>query len=121
MKKLAVMFLFVILALNQSQAKTTSVERVFISHKLSALKTQTATKSVLAYAAPRAQRRLLAIDDTDDGPPGPEELDLQTPFRRPRLVDNPQDSVSDYVAVRLALARAKALQKYNEKYSFSQI
>jgi hypothetical protein len=35
--------------------------------------------------------------------------------RRPKVsrpVDTPDDTVSDYVAVRLAIARAKAMQKY---------
>ena len=82
-------------------------------------------KSVAVHAVPRAQRRLLVSnyisDDEDDDPPGPDELDVQVLYRRPRVADAPKahqdDSVSDYVGIRLAVARAKALQKFNQKYS----
>jgi hypothetical protein len=122
MKKLAVSLLFVFLALNQSQAKTTSVERVLVYQQRTVSVNRTAMKSALALAIPRAQRRLLATnnltDDENDDPPGPDELDLQTPYRRPRIVDSGHDAdLSDYVNVRLAVARAKALQKYNEIHS----
>ena len=51
----------------------------------------------------------------DDGPPGPDELDLQRGFARPKIVEDQfDDTVSDYVAIRLAVIRAKALQKYRE-------
>jgi hypothetical protein len=61
---------------------------------------------------------LVNIDDEDDGPPGPDELDLQRGFGRPRIVhDKLQDEpVTDYVAIRLAVARAKALEKYRQTY-----
>jgi hypothetical protein len=36
-------------------------------------------------------------------------------YRRPELVNEPEsDEVSDYVAIRLAVIRLKALQKYKE-------
>jgi len=55
------------------------------------------------------------LDDEDYGPAGPDELDLQRGYGRPKL-SKPfyDDGVSDYVAIRLALIREKALQKYRE-------
>jgi hypothetical protein len=125
MKKLAALVLFAILGLSTSQAKMNPVDRVFLSHKRSVLMSQTVTKNVLVHALPKAQRRLLVIndltDDDNDDAPGPDELDLQVLYRRPEIVDHPkppQDAdLSDYVKIRLAIARAKALQKYNKKYS----
>jgi hypothetical protein len=120
MKKLAVLVLIAFLGLSTSQAKMTSVERVEVFHKRSVLMNRTVTKSVLVHAIPRTQRRLLItnnlIDDENDDPPGPDELDLQSPYTRPRIVkphDN-DDDLSDYVTVRLAVARARAMQKYRE-------
>ena len=57
------------------------------------------------------------LDDEDYGPPGPDELDMQQAYRKPKL-SKPfyDDEVSDYVAVRLAVIRAKTLQKYREKH-----
>jgi hypothetical protein len=79
---------------------------------------------------PRTQRNLLKltlsqqsntlydIDDEDDGPPGPDELDLQRGFSRPKIVHDPfvidDEPLSDYVTVRLAVIRAKTLHKYRE-------
>lgn len=120
MKKLAVLALLVILALNQSQAKTTSVERVMASQKRSALRNQTLMKNVLVLAVPRAQRRLLASNNDNDSAPGPDELDLQSPYARNRVHDKRKvvdDDLSDYVKVRLAVARAKALEKYREQWA----
>jgi hypothetical protein len=46
-----------------------------------------------------------------------DDEDLATLYRRPKLVDEPEtDEVSDYVAIRLALIRAKTLHKYREIY-----
>lgn len=122
MKKLAVLALLVILALNQSQASMTSVEKVTVYQKRSELMSQMRTKSVLARAVPRAQRRLLVTNnasDGDDGPPGSDELDLQTPYRRPKLVETPDsgNDVSDYIAIRLAVARARAMKVYRTKWA----
>lgn len=120
MKKLAVLALVFLVVLNPSQAKTTSVERVFISHKRSVLMSQTATKNVLVHAIPRTQRRLLVadlVDDENDDPPGPDELDLQSLYRRPRIVETPHNELSDYVTVRLAVARARAMAAYREKFT----
>jgi hypothetical protein len=121
MKKLAVLALLVILALNQSQAKMTSVERVMVYQKRSELRNQTLTKSVLVRAVPKHKRQVLAakldIDDNDD-PAGSDELDVYIGFRRPDLVkdQSADDDVSDYVTVRLAVARAKAMAAYRQKY-----
>ena len=118
MMKFVVTALVAILVSMPSQAKMTTMERAFTSHKLSVLKTQTAMKNVLVLATSRAQRHLLVTDNDDNDLPGPDELDLHVPYSRPRIVDNDNgDTISDYVAVRLAVARAKALQKYNEKWS----
>ena len=119
MKKLAVLVLFAFLGLSISQAKMTSVERAAEFHKRSVLTSRTVTKNVLAHAIPRSQKRLLItnnlIDDENDDPPGPDELDLQSPYTRPRITKNKDcdsDELSDYVVVRLAVARARAMQKY---------
>jgi hypothetical protein len=73
---------------------------------------------------PRTQRHLLKLtvsqpsncEDSDDGPPGPDELDLQRGFGRPKIVHHEIDDepLSDYVTVRLAVIRARTLQKYRE-------
>lgn len=61
------------------------------------------------------QQSNIAFDDKDDGPAGPDEIDLQRGFGRPKIVEDQfEDEVSDYVAIRLAVIRAKALQKYKE-------
>jgi hypothetical protein len=121
MMKLAVTALTLFLVLSPSQAKTTTVEKVSVSQKHSVLKTPTRTRSVVVLAVPKAQRRLLVtndIDDRDDGPPGPDELDLQSLYRRPRVSELPHtdDSISDYITVRLAVARARALTTYSKHW-----
>lgn len=124
MKKLAVTALSLFLVLSPSQAKTTAVTQVQESPKRSVLKTPMRTKSVLARAVPKAQRRLLItndVSDGDDGPPGSDELDLQTSYRRPELVNTPDidtedDQLSDYVQIRLLIARARAMKKYQETW-----
>jgi len=59
------------------------------------------------------------VDDDDDG--GPEELDYHRAYGRPKIcyvdeqvTDFDDESLSDYVTIRLAVARAKAMQKYRE-------
>ena len=76
---------------------------------------------------PRTQQKLLnlqrsnpsEIDDGDDD--GYDDTDLQVAYRRPNLVpcddncyDHDEDELSDYVIVRLALARAKAMKLYQK-------
>jgi hypothetical protein len=63
----------------------------------------------------------LSIDDDDDDD-GPEELDYHRAYGRPKVykveqkVTDIDEPLSDYVTVRLAVARAKAMQKYRETY-----
>jgi len=128
------MMRFVILALallaasSPSLAKMTSVDGTFVYHKRSVLMSQTVTRNALVHALPKAQRRLLTLneltDDDDDDAPGPDELDLQVSYRRPEVVDVPdrkphEDDVelSDYVRVRLAVARARAVQAHRAQFS----
>lgn len=120
MKKFAVPALITFLCLNPSQASTNSVERVLEFQKHSAMMNQTVMRSAVVHAIPRAQRRLLVTndltDDENDDLPGPDELDLQSLYRRPRIVDNsPDEAISEYAMVRLAVARARAMAVYRSK------
>jgi hypothetical protein len=123
MKRLAVLVTSVFLALSPSQAKTSDVVQATPYQTRSVLKTRMQTKSVLVRAVPKHQRKFLAtnillIDDEDNGPAGPDELDLHTLFRRPKVVDTPVDDadVSDYVRIRLEVARARAMEKYRQTW-----
>jgi len=127
------MMRFVILALallaasSPSPAKTTSVDGTFVYHKRSVLMSRTVTRSALVHALPKAQRRLLTLneltDDDNDDAPGPDELDLQVLYRRPEVVLAPerraQDDLelSDYIKIRLAVARARAVQAHRARFS----
>jgi len=127
------MMRFVILALallaasSPSPAKTTSMDGTFVFHKRSVLMSRTVTRNALVHALPKAQRRLLTLneltDDDDDDAPGPDELDLQVSYRRPEVVDVPDRKthddleLSDYVRVRLAVARARAVQAHRARFS----
>lgn len=122
MKKLAVTALSLFLVLSPSQAKTTAVTQALDFRKRSDLMNRTLTKNVRVLAAKKVQRRLLVTNDltnSDDGPPGPDELDLQSPYRRPKIVETPGSAgdVSDYVAVRLAVGRARAMEAYRQKWA----
>ena len=122
MKKLAVIALSLFLVLSPSQAKTSAEVKGLVYREHSVLKTPTRTKSAVVRAVPRAQRRLLVnndITDGDDGPPGPNELDLHSGYRRPETTKTPNvdpgsDELSDYVQVRLVVARARAMARYRE-------
>jgi hypothetical protein len=128
MMRFVILALTLMAVLSPSQAKMTSVERTFIFHKRSVLMSQTVTRNALVHALPKAQRRLVALneltDDDNDDAPGPEELDLQVSYRRPEVVDVPdrrphEDDVelSDYVRIRLAVARARAVQAHRARSS----
>ena len=123
MMKFVAVVLSVFLSLNSSQASTIQVRPAAASLRPLALKNRTVTKSVLALAIPKHQRKLFDLtDDEDDDLPGPDELDLQSPYARPRLTEKRtdldlNDDISDYVTVRLAVARARALAKYREVWS----
>jgi len=79
---------------------------------------------------PRPQQRLLnqlrsnsdELDDSDDEEF--DDTDLQIGYRRPTLEKcsdkcrhDDEDDLSDYIIVRLALARAKAIKLYREKHN----
>lgn len=123
MMKLAATVLSLFLVLNPSQAKTSADAKVLGFHKHSASKNLTRTKSALVRAVPKAQRRLLVakdLTDSDNGPPGPGELDLQSPYRRPKVsttVANLNTELPKYVRIRLALAREKALDKHRKHWA----
>lgn len=120
MTKLVVTALFLCLALNTSQARTIGVTLDPDSRKRLVFLNQTPMKSVVVRVVPRAQRRLLVTNDLEDNElPGPNELDLQSPYARKRVQKTPEilnDELSDYIMVRLAVARAKAMQSYREKW-----
>ena len=127
------MMRFVILALallaasSPSPAKMTSVDGTFVFHKRSVLMSRTVTRNALVHALPKAQRRLLTLneltDDDNDDAPGPDELDLQVMYRRPEVVHlpdrKPHDDLelSDYIKIRLAVARARAVQAHRAQFS----
>ena len=76
----------------------------------------------MKHLLPRSKQKQLSLqrsnpsklDDSDDD--GYDDIDLHVAYRRPTLIpcdlDCDQDELSDYVLVRLALARAKALARY---------
>jgi len=77
------------------------------------------------HLLPRSKQKQLSLQrsnpsdlDDDDDDALEDFPDLQVAYRRPSLIpcdhhcDHDQDELSDYVLVRLALARAKALDRY---------
>ena len=66
-----------------------------------------------------SQHPLAKIED-DEEPEEFDDLDLHVSYSRPRLekrklsLTDDDEELSDYVKVRLALARLKALKKYQE-------
>ena len=89
---------------------------------LSQLPLSKTKKPQLKLSQQRPQLSNTIIDeDDDDG--GPEELDYHRAYSRPKVykveqqvTDFDDEPLSDYVTVRLAVARAKAMQKYREIY-----
>jgi hypothetical protein len=78
------------------------------------------------HLLPRSQQRLLSqlrsnpseLDDDDDDA-FDDFPDIQVSYRRPTLIAcddkcHNQDELSDHVLVRLAIARAKAMDRYGE-------
>lgn len=77
----------------------------------------------MRHLLPRLQQRLwnqlrsntFTLDDTDNGV---DDVDLQVGFRRQEIADQfedlDQDDLSDYITVRLAVARARAMERYHE-------
>ena len=121
--RLVTLALFLLVITIPSQAKTTAVERAFLRQQRHELKIRMQMKSVWVHALPKAQRRLAVTndlnDDGNDDPPGPDELDLQVLCRRPEVakqyIPDTDPELSDYVQVRLAVARARAMAVYNNK------
>lgn len=114
---------FAVLTMGTSQASTQLTHSPSFQ-KPSIGKNATVTRNVAVRVLPRTQRVLQhqlntnRICDDNDDPAGPDELDLQSPYRRPRIVEIPHDTdISDYVSVRLAVARAKAMAKYRENHT----
>ena len=81
----------------------------------------------MKHLLPRSKQKLLSLqrsnpDEIDDGDDdGYDDTDLHVAYRRPTLIpcddkcyDHDEDELSDYVIVRLALARAKAINLYRE-------
>jgi hypothetical protein len=119
MKKLALLAVLIFPFLNPSQASTMSADHALVIHRHSELKTRMQIRSVMVHALPRAQRRLVIhdVDDDDDDGPDPDDISLHVGFRRPDVYVHKHTAdtdVSDYVKVRLAVARAKAMAKYKE-------
>ena len=76
--------------------------------------------SLQSQQRPQLSNTIIEEDD-DDG--GPEELDYHRAYGRPKvyfvdeqITDFDDEPLSDYVTIRLAVARAKAMQKYREIY-----
>lgn len=82
----------------------------------------------MKHLLPRSKQKLLNLqrsnpDEIDDGDDdGYDDIDLHVAYRRPSLIPcddkchHGQDELSNYVLVRLALARAKALARYRTTY-----
>jgi hypothetical protein len=70
---------------------------------------------------PRTQKPLSNLRLEDDEPDYYNEVpEFQVGYRRPELVDTTgqvvDDELSDYVKLRLVLARMKALEQYHKKW-----
>ena len=126
MMKFAALALSLLLLSTPSLAKRTPVQRALDGQRLIQLQTLTVMKSVLAHALPRAQRRLLAInefiDDQDEKPAGPDELDLHTVYDRARINREKQpnlevDDLSNHAKIRLVIARARAMEIYRKHWA----
>ena len=82
----------------------------------------------MKHLLPRSKQKQLSLqrsnpsnlDDDDDD--GYDDIDFHVAYRRPSLIPcddkchHDQDELSDYVLVRLAVARAKALDRYRTLY-----
>ena len=77
----------------------------------------------MKHLLPRSKQKLLSLQrsnpsEVDDGDnDGYDDTDIHVGYRRPDPVcdgDLDQDNLSDYVIARLALARARAMERYRE-------
>lgn len=126
LKKFVLPALIAIHFLNPSRASTNVVDRALVYQKQHTSSTPMRTRSVLVLAVPKHQRKFIVtsdlVEDENDDLPGPSELDLHVFYARPKLVNKEKsiteepDELSDYVTVRLAVARAKALEAYRNKW-----
>ncbi len=79
----------------------------------------------MRHLLPRLQQRLwnqlrsntFTLDDHDNDD-GVDDVDLQVGYRRQEIADQfedlDQDDLSDHAIVRLAVARARAMERYHE-------
>ena len=107
-----------------SLAKTYDSTAIPESRSRSDSRIQTPTKNALVRAVPKNKRQvlipaLLDLEDSDDSQ-GVEVLDLYIGYRRPEVIQDQtfddDDLVTDYVKIRLAVARARAMAAYRQKY-----
>lgn len=79
-------------------------------HRLSVKRSQ----KILARAAVKPG----SMDDNDSGS---DDFDIYVGYRKPEVVKKPvspePDELSDYIQIRLLVARLRALQKYQETWS----
>ena len=81
----------------------------------------------MKHLLPRSKQKQLSLlrsnpNEIDDGDnDGYDDIDLQVAYPRPNLIpcnddcyDHDEDELSDHVLVRLAIARAKAMNRYRE-------
>ena len=111
------------LAFNANAVETTQVATpVKVEKKVQVNKPKVPlprTKKVLQRQVQSQQLSNLVCDDNDD-PAGPDELDIQSPYRRPKIVETPNsdhDDLSDQVKTRLLIARVRAMEKYREVWT----
>lgn len=122
MKTFAPLVLLAIFLLTLSQARTNAIG-ISEYHQHSVSKAVTVTKSGLVRVMSRAQRRILAIIDPesandDDSDGGDDLVDIHVAYTRPRLAKPEHDiELSDYVKIRLMLARHRALLVHKNRYA----
>ena len=59
-------------------------------------------------------QQLNDIDDEDSNPSGPDELNIHRAYSRPKIVYDDDTELSEYVQIRLLIARLKAMEKYRK-------
>lgn len=125
MKSVALVVLLSV-ASTTNLANTNTQPQDLVRQKRLESKTLTPTKNVLARVVPKNKRQVLApslldIEDSNESQ-GTEAIDLHVGYRRPEVITVPEESnkedpeFSDYVIVRLAVARARAMNAYRQKY-----
>jgi hypothetical protein len=123
MMKFVILAIAFLLVSTVSQAKTLS-SPVSAYHQVTPWQKATVTRSVLARVKSRAEihalkaANLLSIDDDDDD--DYDDIDMQVAYARPRLTKPEKNldlEISDHAKIRLMVARARALQVYNKKYT----